>query len=238
VLILVARKVERDAVLAAVRAANDTPYRLEFRERHTVFVLGEVGGVEVLLAQSGEQSPAGLAGPASGLPTAAGLLDSCRPEGLILAGTCSGLRDDQRPGDVLVSRRVLGIDDRAVVDGAAGEPAGTLADRLGAAAAGHRPPPALHSGLLLSAAAVGSPAELARLRQAYPDAVAAETEGAAGYAVAAAARVDWIVVKGIADPAADPRAGQQVLAAENAARFVVRMLQLASRDPMTEPHWS
>jgi hypothetical protein len=47
VLIMVAKQVERDAVMAAVAAVNDTPLRLEFCGQHSVFFLGEVGGADI-----------------------------------------------------------------------------------------------------------------------------------------------------------------------------------------------
>ena len=88
-LILVATAVERDAVLAAVRASISEPtVRRSFAGAHTVFNLGVLADTELLLAQSemGTESVGGMT------LTAADLVDSLAPDYLVCLGMAYGLR--------------------------------------------------------------------------------------------------------------------------------------------------
>lgn len=249
ILILVVTRGERDAVMRAVRSANGTDHHKRIFGDHTVFLLGRVGGAEIYLAQAVEQ---GGVGPAGMMLTAASLLRSCRPDYLILTGICYGLREDEeRIGDILVSRQVQELDHQRVVDGPNGativlrrgarvHSSVLLLDRFHAATLGRvatigRPePPAVHFGLMLSAnTLVDSQRYRENCKFEFPDAIGGDMEGAALYAAAAKDRVDWIVVKGIADWGYHKTNEHQDLAAANAAEFVVRMLTISSMPPRT-----
>ncbi len=254
ILILVVTQGERDAVMRAVRSANGTDHHKQVYRDHTVFQLGRVGGAEISLAQSVEQ---GGVGPAGMMLTAASLLRSCRPDYLILVGICYGLREDeQRIGDILVSRNVQELDHQRVVDGPSGativlrrgarvHSSVLLLDRFNAATIGRARPvgsagangsaaPEIHFGLMLSAnTLVDSRRYRENCKAEFPDAIGGDMEGAALYAAAAKDRVDWIVVKGIADWGYQKTKEHQDVAAANAAEFVVRMLTISSMPPRT-----
>src|SRR5262249_43518480 len=86
VLILVATNGERDAVLAAIRAANQARPERRYLRHHTVFEVGTLGGARVYVAQS-EQ---GMLSPGASTLTAHTLIDELTPDYLILAGICYG----------------------------------------------------------------------------------------------------------------------------------------------------
>lgn len=243
ILILVVTQGERDAVIRAVRAANGTDHERQTSGDHTVFRLGTLGGAEILLAQAGEQ---GGVGPAGMMLTAASLLRACRPDYLILVGICYGLlEDEQRIGDILVSRNVQELDHQRVVDSPSGATIAIrrgarvhasvlLLDRFHAATIGRGVPPAVHFGLVLSAnTLVDSRRYRENCKKEFPDAIGGDMEGAALHAAAAKDRVDWIVVKGIADWGFNKTNEHQDLAAGNAAEFVVHTLMMSSLPPRT-----
>jgi nucleoside phosphorylase len=85
-----------------------------------------------------------------------------------------------------------------------------------------RRPPEVHFGPLLSAGVLVNSRSLRdELRRREPDAIGGEMEGAGVYAAAADAKVDWIVVKAIADWGFDKLDDFQPVAARNAAAFMV-----------------
>jgi len=236
VLIMVAKELERDAVMAAVKAVNDTQHRLDFAGDRGVFFLGDIGGVRIMLAQSAEP---GAANPNGMLMSASEITRFYRPRYLILTGVCYGLREDrQQIGDVLVSVRVIDIDHRSDVDGVvrirgvnvppstrllsrlqastAGEPAATAADQFD-----------VHFGPMLSSTTlVNSPSGRAQIKDLAPNALGGDMESVAVYTAAAAHDAEWIVVKGISDFAQRKTHDHQPRAAANAAAQIVRMLQI------------
>jgi nucleoside phosphorylase len=177
-----------------------------------------------------------MANPNGMMLTAAGVVGLYRPRYLILCGVCYGLDEERQDvGDVLVSQRVHDIDHRALIDGKLFNrgvnvpPSTTLLDRLKATTAGADLPFRVHFGPMLSSATlVNSPPERAALTQQFPNALGGDMEGAAVYGAAAKDGIEWIVVKGISDWGRQKTYGHQATAAENAAMFVVRTLQLGS----------
>lgn len=230
-LVVVATEVERDAVIAMTTAYNDAKPQLKVYGKHTVFDLDQVGGITIYLGQSSH----GSNGPSGMTLTAQALIDSCRPDYLIMTGICFGLKEDeQQLGDILVSTRIHDLDHRKVVDrdsgpvviprGVVADSAVTLLDRFRAATYHWVRPPALHFGLILSGSVlVNSRTIRTQLKETYPDALGGEMEGAGLYAACAKEKIDWIVVKAISDWGMDKTDGYQAQAAENAARFVVHM---------------
>jgi nucleoside phosphorylase len=117
VLILVATARERDAVIDAVVARAGRDPIASCDGDRTVFALGKVGGADLLLvAQAGE----GMARSEAGMGAATrAAIRLCRPDYVVLVGTCYGLRPDdgeQRIGDILVSLRVESLDRPRVAD--------------------------------------------------------------------------------------------------------------------------
>lgn len=247
-LLLVATKRERDAVLEAVRAINGVEPRLRHLPQHTVFELGELSRTEVLLAQS-EQ---GAVGPAASAITAAGLIARLEPDFLVVTGVCFGLRpQEQKLGDVVVSRQLRAIDHRKETDAMGAErrpvtllrgdfvtPSPTLLRRFSSADVGWRDA-TVHSGTMLSSSVlVNSKQVRDRLVKLDPEAIGGEMEGAGVYAAAAPEKVDWIVVKAISDWGYDKDDLAQERAARNAASFVVHTVRGGAMDLLPVRAWS
>lgn len=233
ILILVVTQIERNAVLAAVQEANGAPARISSRGMHSVFDLGSLGGATILLAQSSDQ---GMSGPTGMMLTASSVIQACRPDYVVLTGTCCGLwEDEQRVGDILVPQKVQDLDPRTVTDGGTllrGEvvnPSPTLLDRFNAATFGRAADaPEVHFGLMLSSNTGLRSLERRREVRAWnPYAMGWEKEGAAVYAAAAKEKTDWIAVKGVSDWGDDMTwsSENQMTAASNAAEFVTHAIR-------------
>jgi nucleoside phosphorylase len=168
------------------------------------------------------------------------------PDHLILTGICFGLREDrQRMGDILVANQLRVIDHKKVVDAPEGADWPVVEQVRGA----HAPPSVLllgsfvsaqadwtgqdvHFGTMLSAnTLLNSPAQRAQLIKQHPDAIGGEMEGAGVFAAAAKEKVDWIMVKAIADWGMAKDDTHHHLAARNAAGFVVHTIRTRALDP-------
>jgi nucleoside phosphorylase len=214
ILVLVALEVERDAVIQCVAAAGGRAEpEPDSVAEHALFRLGRLGSAEILLAQS-EQ---GTVSSAAMTLTAHVLIESLRPDYVILAGICFGLwsrqHDDgaQEIGDLVISTHVQCIDHRKVTDDDGSGPvriiprgdrvpaSGPLLSASRAATRGWSGP-ALHFGAVLSSnTLVDNDGLRQRLRTRYEEAAAGEMELAGVYAAVAKTRGDWIMIKGISD---------------------------------------
>lgn len=241
ILILVATEVERDALIEAfkfVRVHAATAPARTYLKHHTVFHLGIMGNAEVLLAQS----EAGSIDPGSAGYAAMDLIDQTQPDYLILAGICFGLQESsQEIGDILVSTRVRAVDLRKLVEGQDGKvdtqtrgdrasASVTLVDRFRSACVDW-PGPKVHFGVMLSSNMLVNAASVRDgLRQAEPDGIGGEMEGAGIYAAGANRKVDWIIVKAICDWGVRKTDDFQPAAARNAARYVAHVVSAGGLD--------
>jgi nucleoside phosphorylase len=234
VLILVATELERDAVMRSVEGKmGPQTFTRNYTPFHTVFHLGVIGGAEVLLAQS----EMGTEGPSAMTLTAMDIVDVYHPDYLILTGIAFGLQEaKQSLGDILVSTHLRLWDPKKVTDqkganswilrGDRTSASVTLLDRFRSASVGWQTP-RVGFGLILSANTLVNARVLRRrLLKLEPDALGGEMEGAGVYCVGAKRKLDWIVVKAIADWGYQKDDGGQVLAASNAAEYVVHTLSL------------
>jgi nucleoside phosphorylase len=229
-LILVATEVERDAF---INKFSPTELHRSFAVQHTLFHLGVVGGVEVLLAQS-EQ---GTEAPAAMTLTAIDLIDHASPRYLVLAGICFGLKESRQSlGDVLVSTQLRMFDPKKIIDRSETEhaiprgdkvsPSVLLLDRFRSASADWRGS-RVHFGPILSAnTLVNSGILRRRLTEAEPDAIGGEMEGAGAYAAGAKRKVDWIVAKAVSDWGYGKTDDVQRAAADNVASYIFHVLAI------------
>ncbi|MFE0149038.1 hypothetical protein ACFWY5_17955 [Nonomuraea sp. NPDC059007] len=238
VLIMVATPVERQAVLEAIgQVTGEAPRRRDLRW-HTAFELGVVSGAQVLLAQTRP----GSTEPGAATLTAQSLIDQLDPDYLLLTGICYGLvTKKQKLGDILVCTQLRVMDHKKIAEPALGRPVErlrgdrvtpsvTLLDRCQNARLTQEGP-AVHFGPLLSGnVLLDSPTERQRMIEAEPEAIGGEMEGLGVYAAAAKDKVDWIVVKAIADWGMDKDDTWQPIAARNAAEFMVDVLQTGGLD--------
>lgn len=239
VLILVATGHERDAVIDAVVARTGREPIASCDGDRTVFALGKVGGADLLLAQSGE----GSTRPETSLGSAArAAIRLCRPDYVVLVGTCYGLRPDdgeQRIGDILVSLRVDSLDRQRSADRFGGTrvlsrgvdlgPSPLLLERCRSAQRSwsrHRA--RIHFGLILSSSPPAADQPIGDLRRQHPDAIGGESECSGVYEVAARQRVPWVMVKAISDWGAGRSDEFEDIAARNAADFATHMVAIGS----------
>jgi len=233
VLLMVATAAERDAVLSAVSAVNDTRLERRFLKDHTVFDLGRIGNAQILLAQC-EQ---GAVGPGAAAIAAASLITRLEPDFLILTGICFGLRQDlQSLGDLVVCKQLRAIDHRKIdeatvlVRGDYVSPSQTLLSRFRSAEVGWTRA-GVHFGPMLSSSVLVDSQQLRdELLRLEPEAYGGEMEGAGVYAAASPGKVDWIVVKAICDWGYGKTDEWQELAARNAAEFVVHTIRTGALD--------
>ncbi|GAA3300456.1 hypothetical protein Dvina_04280 [Dactylosporangium vinaceum] len=238
VLLLVATPIERTAVLAAVRAANDTEPEVRFVQSQTVLNLGRISGAEILLVQTGP----GAVGPSAAAITAAALIQNVSPDYIILTGLCFGLRPERQAlGNVVVSAQMRAIDHRKVLDGIDGTQqtlirgdlvsASTRLTQSFAALEYNFTCTTVHHGTMLSSSTLVNSEQLVdELLRIDPEAQGGEMEGAGVYAAAAPEKTDWIIVKGICDWGHDKTDDAQRLAADNAAAFVVHVIKHGALD--------
>ncbi|MCY1139347.1 hypothetical protein OWR29_15210 [Actinoplanes sp. Pm04-4] len=238
-LIMVATDAEHRAVSAAVHAVNHTPPREEFQPSQVVTRLGTIGRTRISLAQV----EPGNVNPGSAAISAAALVTRLQPDFLILTGICFGLREkEQEIGDVLVctqlratgQRKMAKSEDGGTVEIIRGDSVTAspmLLGRLRAAARQFDAGPAVHFGQMLSDSVLVSSRQYRdELHEKHPDAIGGDMEGAGVYAVAAQAKVDWALVKGICDWGFDKTDEFHRLAAENAAAVVVQAAAMGAFD--------
>ncbi|MEV6695360.1 hypothetical protein AB0M35_28220 [Micromonospora sp. NPDC051196] len=226
-LLLVATLGEQKATLEVFRRHGLEPYP-ERRPPHTVYRLGAIDGVELMLASAvGDMnSSAGVA------QVATSVIQQWRPHYLVLVGTCFGLRpQEQRLGDIVISRQARDLSHQSVADvdgqpqrwdrGSRPSPSAELLGVL-ATAADSWSGPDLHIGPIVGSGTLyRSDVATADLRQRHPDAVAGDMESYLLCGVAADCKVEWIAVRGISDwGTSDKSDAHRHEAAVNAAEFV------------------
>ncbi|MFG3557847.1 hypothetical protein ACGGAQ_26045 [Micromonospora sp. NPDC047557] len=236
VLLLAATLAEQRATLEVVRNHGLEPYP-EPRPPHTVFRLGALAGTELMLATAvGEpNSAAGVA------QVAASIIRQWRPHYLVLVGTCFGLRDEQRLGDIVVSTQARDLAYQAVADvdgepqrydrGGRPSPSAALLGVM-ATMADSWSGPAVHLGPIVGSTTLyRSDKAKADLRRRQPDAAAGDMESHLLNGVAYEHKVDWIAVRGISDWGDATKSDtHRHAAAANAAEFVLYAIKAGLLD--------
>ncbi|MBX5458066.1 MAG: hypothetical protein IRZ31_14320 [Thermogemmatispora sp.] len=238
VLLVTVTEVEAQAVLALFSQVEQY-----YLDQKTYYLLGEVGGTSLVMVQS-EMGQGGVAGS---LLTVSEGIRHLQPRAVIMVGIAFGLKPgEQHIGDILVARQILAYELQAVVaregqrsvrlrgDRVTASP--LLLDRFKSGAKswmGQR----VHFGLLLSGEKLVNDKEYRDQLQALePEAIGGEMEGAGLCAAAQHHKVDWILVKAIADWADGfkhvNKERRQRKAASNAARFTLHVLAQGGLAPL------
>jgi len=198
----------------------------------TFYDLGIHGGAPTFMVQS----EMGIATPGGSLLTVHQAIQYLQPRAVIMCGIAFGLRPDkQKLGDILIARqlgcyeptKIVGLQTGNIPRGDRVTASNRLLERFRDADIDWTGPQR-HFGLVLSGEKlVNDPEFLKQLRKLEPDAIGGEMEGAGLYVAASEEKVDWILVKAICDWAdGSKNDNAQVLAANNAANFVLYALQL------------
>jgi len=233
ILLIVATKKERDAVLAVARENYGlSPYR-QPRRPYVVFQLGTLAGTEVMLARA----PGGL-NTASGVTlVASSLIRQWRPDFMILTGTCFGLKpEEQRLADVVVVNQARDVASFALREiqglvkkeyrGSANDPSPSLLSCFDACSDGWETAEVHVGPIVASDTLYHSDQALAELKRDHPNAVAGDMESHVLAGVAAEHQVGWIAVRGISDWGDNDKNDEyRVAAARNAAEYVLDVLK-------------
>ncbi len=202
----------------------------------TYYDLGLVGQARTVVVQANNM------GPIIAHATVDEGIRALSPRAVIMVGIAFGVRTKgQQIGDILVSKQIHDYDLERVGTGEDNQPlsyprgavvaaSDWLIDRFYASSYEWLSPPEIHFGVILSGSKLVDNKEYHNaLVRSAPDAIGGEMEGG-GLAIAASHRkVDWLLVKGISDwgdgtKGVNKREHQR-LAAENAARFVLFVIE-------------
>ncbi|KKG94567.1 5'-methylthioadenosine/S-adenosylhomocysteine nucleosidase family protein [Methanosarcina mazei] len=238
VLLVTATKIESKAVLKIFQDATSQVSRKVLIDDWIYHNIGTINGNRVFMVQS-EMGSGGLG--ASQYTVQKGITD-LSPNAVIMVGIAFGVNSrKQSIGEVLVSRQILLYEPQRI-----GEING-VTNVIPRGDKAHASPRLLQNfqaadvdwdesnckvsfGLILSGEKlVDNKDFLQNLCDLEPEAIGGEMEGAGLYASCQHANVDWILVKSICDWADgnknEDKDSKQKLAAENAASFVLHVLQ-------------
>lgn len=237
VLLVTFNEHETRALLAGFGAAPAP----DFDGPHAYTQLGVHGGQEVIHVLSKQ-------GRKDAQATVSAAIARHQPSAVIAVGiACGANKGKQAIGDVLVSEYLcdyesarLNADGSAIQRGARPPASPLLLGRvrvLDQRRGDETGWPTVHIGALLCGdKLIDDPAVLIRLKAWEPEAIGIEMEAAGIEKAASAARVDWIVIKGISDWG-DGRKNtkskelDQRRAADNAVRVVKALLETGNLDP-------
>ena len=229
-----------------VLTANDTEIRVsleefatrfgrrpqrEFVGTTTIYLLGQIGRSDVVLAQGAMSDE----GPDAISMKTVELIDRLNPDYVILSGICLGLeKSKQRFGDIILSRDVRNYNLQKVTEengkltvilrGGRVPASPTLMDRFRSGKVDWKEC-RVDPGLMMSGSVlVNHPDFVAALKRMEPEALGAEMEGAGLFAACMRKKVDWILVKSISDWGFKKDDSAHELAARNSIRFVYEVI--------------
>ena len=233
ILIVTVTEIESRAVLKVFEEeTGNKPQPIPISDRF-YHDLGKVSGRNIFLAIS----EMGTSGPGASQQAVAEGIKALNPSAVIMVGIAFGMDEKkQEIGDILVSKQLLLYDSQRVGEeriprGDKPHASSNLINRLTSAQLYWNGCAKVRFGLLLTADKLIDNIEFRdKLKALEPEAIGGEMEGGGLYTACCEAHVDWIIVKAICDWA-DGKKYQdknkhQLLAAENAAKFVLFSLRL------------
>lgn len=227
--------VETEAILDHVPKRRSVP--IDNRAYHDLDI---IGGAKTFLVQLPHMGSGGSGGS---LKTVEAAIQALSPWAVIMAGIAFGFDPmHQHIGDILVSQQIQDYDLERVGSGSGKYPRG---NRVSASALllsnfiasqyyvfeDWPNPPKVYPGLILSGSKLIDDEDFRnQLRMIAPNAVGGEMEGVGLYEAALNKRVEWLMVKAISDWADgkkhENKKEHQQLAAEHAARFTIKVIEL------------
>ena len=237
VLLVTATDVEGQTVIDLFQQETGTEFQRRFLGNKTYHNLGIVGDATIYMIQT----EMGSGGPSGSLLTVQEAINTLSPAAVIMVGIAFGVNEEkQQIGDVLVSQQLWLYDLKRVGTDAHGEmhisPRGDrpsassrLLDRFRSGKIDWNGAE-IRFGLLLSGDNLVDNIDYRnQLLKFESEAIGGEMEAAGLYSAAQRYKKDWIVVKAICDWADGNKSKEknrrQKLAAENAVRFVIHVLQ-------------
>lgn len=227
--------VETEAILTHV--SKKTKVSIGNRAYHDLDV---IGGAKTFLVQLPHMGSGGYGGS---LKTVEAAILALSPWAVIMVGIAFGFDPaNQRIGDILISQQIQDYDLERVGSGSGKYPRG---NRVSASALllsnfitsqyyifeDWPNPPKVYAGLILSGSKLVDDEDFRnQLHMIAPNAVGGEMEGVGLYEAALNKRVEWLLVKAISDWADGKKhvnkKEYQQLAAEHAARFTIKAIEL------------
>ena len=237
ILIVTVTPIEVQAVLDTFQQETGQHFERHHVDTKTYYELGTIASASVFMVQS----EMGVGGPNSVLLTVEEAIRVLSPSSVIMVGIAFGFDDKKFAiGDILVSEQLWSYEQQKIATDNGQESIIFRGDRP------HASPKLLNRfkssvvdwsgsgrveiGLLLSGEKLIDNREFRdKLLQLAPEALGGEMEGFGLYAAASLRKTDWVLVKAICDWAdgnkSQDKASRQRLAAENASRFVMHVLQ-------------
>lgn len=241
ILLVTVTKIETQAVFDVFEQAISKKREAQRINNKTYYTLGKIGSTEVFLVQS----EIGASSPGGSLTTISQAIENINPSEIIMVGLAFGVRPGrQKLGDILVSHTLAPYEfqktnNQALLRGERVNASLSLID-LARSTDFDWKQPKVHIGLILSGEKLVNNLEFRdQLIKNAPEAIGGEMEGSGLYTAATVAKVNWIMVKAIADWADGAKTvdgvKNQSLAARNAARFVLAMIQHINNLPKDVP---
>lgn len=228
ILLVTVTQLEAQTVIDVFKQATGKkrePQRINGKTYHQ---LGTIGDANVTMVQS----EMGAASPGGALMTVTNAIVEIEPTAIIMVGVAFGvLPRKQELGDILVSRAItsyeFGKTEIKVIRSGERVPASPSLIDLARSTTLDWTGARVHFGLILSGEKLVNNLKLRdELTKQIPEAIGGEMEGAGLYTAANKSNVDWILVKGICDWVDETKTDYvQPLAAQNATRFVLAMIQ-------------
>ncbi len=236
IVIVTTTKVETQAVLEII--GNNRKETRITKGMPPYYKLSPLSETPVYLVQS----EMGSGTPGGSLSTVSQAIREWNPQAVIMCGIAFGLRpNSQKLGDILISKHIRCYEPQKIDVNQGVIPRGDRVtcsiELLRKFRAGDNDwkGASTHFGLILSGEKLVNDSSFReQLLQIEPEAIGGEMEGAGLYTAAYEAKVDWILVKAICDWAdGNKNDTAQILAARNAAEFVLHVLRLGGWDSLT-----
>jgi nucleoside phosphorylase len=233
-LLVTVTKVESHAVLQVFEKAGDRKAQPTTIDNRIYLDLGTINSTRVFLMQS-EMDIGGLSIVLQALQKG---IEALAPAAVIMVGIAFGVNEQKQSiGDVLVSKQLWLYDlqrldtGKIILRGDKPRASGWLVNYLRGADPYWEGAKVRFGVMLTGERLVDNLAFRDQLGDLEPEVIGGEMEGAGLYLACQAKKVDWILVKAIYDwgdgPKAQNKDERQILAARNAASFVLHALQFA-----------
>lgn len=206
---------------SAVVGKNNVYFRAEWKN-HTLIIL---------------KCMPGSVGPASSTLAVQEAISEFKPAAVIACGVAFGCKPEKEHlGDIMVSKQLWQYDPQKVTEtsiirrGDKATASASLLQRFSSAVVlweKANPDVSVHIGLLASGEVLANSDDfLAELKLSEPEIIGGEMEGAGVLSAAEREKCDWIIVKAICDWGAKKTDDYQPQSAQNAAQYVLYVLDL------------
>ncbi|MCO6051394.1 hypothetical protein NGM99_16540 [Mesorhizobium sp. RP14(2022)] len=231
-LILVATPTEEDEVHRSLIEAGFVEAQSVRMDKGVLATYTKAGGSEIFICRSS----AGSSGTSGSHLLTEDAIRTTQPQYVISTGICFGFEDKKQAiGDVLIADSMqsyektrVGNRNRIVERGEripSGSSLLSFALNRERQHRANRPSFKIHDGFILSGDKLVDDVRMVKqLRERFPDAIGGEMEGVGVMAASHRQGVEWILIKAVCDWGHSKNKDHQAIAAENAARFTIQLI--------------